>query len=69
VLARPDHRAHHRADQLADCSGQNSESASQSDWKSAFWAIWRMEKVKAHFDSARILNAHVALLLETYLAM
>jgi len=25
--------------------------------------------VKAHFDSARILNAHVALLLETYLAM
>jgi len=28
-----------------------------------------MEKVKAHFDSARILDAHVALLLETYLAM
>eukprot|EP01046_Picozoa_sp_COSAG06_P033042 COSAG06_NODE_3345_length_5477_cov_51.455188_3_plen_29_part_01 len=28
-----------------------------------------MEKVKAHFDSARILNAHVAFLLETYLAM
>jgi hypothetical protein len=25
--------------------------------------------VKAHFDSARIFNAHVAFLLETYLAM
>ena len=36
ALARPDPRAHHRADQLADCSAQNSESASQSDWKSAF---------------------------------
>jgi hypothetical protein len=36
ALARPDHRAHHRPDQLADCSrAQNSESASQSDWKSA----------------------------------
>lgn len=34
--ACPDHRAHHRPDQLADCSrAQNSESASQSDWKSA----------------------------------
>ena len=28
-----------------------------------------MKKVKVHVDSARILNAHVALLLETYLAM
>jgi hypothetical protein len=36
ALARPDHRAHHRVDQLAACSAQNSESASQSDLKSAF---------------------------------
>jgi hypothetical protein len=37
--------------------------------QSAFSEIWRMKKVKAHFDSARILNAHVAFPLETYLAM
>jgi hypothetical protein len=36
ALARPDHRAHHRADQLADCLAQNPGSASQSDWKSSF---------------------------------
>jgi len=28
-----------------------------------------MKKVKAHFDYARILNAHVAFLLGAYLAM
>jgi len=28
-----------------------------------------MEKVEAHFDSAPIFSAHVAFLLETYLAM